>query len=140
MTASSCVIHTKDGREITLALTPQTKYVKGDASIEANKIAPRTTVHVDASEDGESNLTAVKIELLKDAPTREAEGTPSIRERDGAGSAKPKRSAPMQTTKRFPIRRRWAKRRMIPTGLCCAAENRKRAGTAGAARIPTTSQ
>jgi len=77
------VLATKDGREITLALNTQTKYVKGDSSIDGNKIAPRTTVHVDASEDGESNLTAVKIELLKDAPTREAEGTPSIRERDG---------------------------------------------------------
>ncbi len=86
------VINTKDGREITLALTQQTKYVKGDSSIDSNKIAPRTTVHVDASEDGESNLTAVKIELLKDAPTRDAEGTPSIRERDG----QPQRKADTQ--------------------------------------------
>src|SRR3954451_21144038 len=60
------LIHTKDGREITLALTAQTKFVKGDASLEANKIAPRTTVHVDASEDDEGNLTAQKVELLKD--------------------------------------------------------------------------
>src|SRR5947209_5349401 len=50
------VINTKDGREITLALSQQTKYVKGDSSIDGSKIAPRTTVHVDASEDGESNL------------------------------------------------------------------------------------
>ena len=79
------LVETKDGRTITLALTSQTKYVKGDAGIEGSKIAPRATVHVDASEDGESNLTAVKVELLKEAPTREAEGTPSIRERDSAG-------------------------------------------------------
>ncbi|MFL6452298.1 MAG: hypothetical protein ACJ746_32220 [Bryobacteraceae bacterium] len=83
------LVETKDGRMITLALTSQTKYVKGDSSIEGNKIAPRATVHVDASEDGESNLTAVKVELLKDAPTREAEGTPSIRERDNPGQRKP---------------------------------------------------
>jgi len=77
------VIHTKDGREITLALTTQTKFVKGDASIEANKIIPRTTVHIDASEDDEGNLTAQKIELLKDAPAEESEAKPSLRERDG---------------------------------------------------------
>ncbi len=76
------VIHTKDGREITLALTTQTKFVKGDASVEANKIVPRTTVHVDASEDDEGNLTAQKIELLKDAPTR---GSGSEAEHTGAG-------------------------------------------------------
>src|SRR5881227_1727428 len=67
------VIHTKDGREITFALTAQTKFVKADASVEANKIVPRTTVHVDASEDDEGNLTAQKVELLKDAPSQEAE-------------------------------------------------------------------
>src|SRR5947209_8557331 len=82
------LLETKDGRTITLALTSQTKYVKGDGSIEGTKIVPRATVHVDASEDGESNLTAVKVELLKDPPTREAEGTPSIRERDSAGQRK----------------------------------------------------
>lgn len=82
------LLETKDGRTITLALTSQTKYVKGDGTIEASKIVPRSTVHVEASEDGESNLTAVKIDLLKDAPTREAEGTPSIRERDNAGQRK----------------------------------------------------
>jgi hypothetical protein len=82
------LIETKDGRTITLALTSQTKYVKGDSSIEESKIVPRATVHVDASEDGEANLSAVKVELLKEAPTREAEGTPSIRERDSAGQRK----------------------------------------------------
>ena len=82
------LVETKDGRTITLGLTSQTKYVKGDGSIEASKIVPRATVHVDASEDDESNLTAVKVELLKDPPTREAEGTPSIRERDNAGQRK----------------------------------------------------
>src|SRR4051812_10989835 len=77
------VIGTKDGRTITLALTSQTKYVKGDSTVEANKVVPRTTVHVDASEDGESDLTAVKVELLKDAPAQEAGDKPSLRERDG---------------------------------------------------------
>src|SRR3954463_8589420 len=78
------VVETKDGRTITLAVTPQTKYVKGESGIQGDKVLPRTTVHVDAFEDGESNLTATKIELLKDAPAQEAEVKPSIRERDGA--------------------------------------------------------
>src|SRR5436305_2905696 len=67
------VIHTKDGREITLALNPQTKYTKSGTDIAAKQIVPRTTVHVDASEDGEANLTAVKVDLLKDAPAEAAD-------------------------------------------------------------------
>lgn len=79
------VIDTKDGRELTLAVTPDTKFTRSSASadITGDKIIPRTTVHVDASEDNEANLTAVKVDLLKDAPPE----VPAVRAAVGARPA-----------------------------------------------------
>jgi hypothetical protein len=66
------VVATEDGRTLTLKLNPQTKFVRSGSSIEANKIVPRTTVHVQAAEDDEAYLTATQVELLKDAPRETA--------------------------------------------------------------------
>ncbi|MBV8553099.1 MAG: hypothetical protein JOY54_17520 [Acidobacteriaceae bacterium] len=74
------VIDTDDGRELTLALTSQTKFTRSGNDLTPDKIIPRTTVRVDAAEDNDANLTAVKVELLKDAP-------PEAPERTGAGGA-----------------------------------------------------
>ena len=71
------VIETNDGRTITAAITPQTKWIKAGNSIASGQIAPRSTVHLEAAEDGESNLTAVQVELVKDAPAAAAEQTTS---------------------------------------------------------------
>jgi hypothetical protein len=65
------VIDTKDGREITASLSQQTKFTRAGSAIEPGKIVPRTTVHLDAAEDGEANLSAVTVDLLKDAPVEE---------------------------------------------------------------------
>jgi hypothetical protein len=62
------VVETKDGRTLTMSVTPQTKYTRSGNTIEAGKIVPRTTVHIDAAEDDEANLTAIAIDLVKDAP------------------------------------------------------------------------
>lgn len=62
------VVDTADGRTLTMTLTPQTKFVRSDADITASKIIPRTTVHIEAAEDEDANLTATRVELLKDAP------------------------------------------------------------------------
>jgi len=62
------VIGTQDGRRITMTVTPQTQFTRSGGDIAPNKIVPRTTVHVDAAEDDEAYLTAVKVDLLKDAP------------------------------------------------------------------------
>ncbi len=62
------VIDTDDGRELEMAITPETKWTRSGNDITADKFAPRTTVHVDASEDNEANLSVVKADLLKDAP------------------------------------------------------------------------
>ncbi len=69
-------VATKDGRLLTLKLNDATKYTHSGSAIPANKIIPHTTVHVDASEDSEANLTATAVDLVKDAPveTKTADG------------------------------------------------------------------
>jgi len=62
------VVHTEDGRWLTLTLNPETKWTRGETDIETGKIVPRTTVHVTAAEDDEAFLTAVQVNLLKDVP------------------------------------------------------------------------
>lgn len=63
------VAATNDGRTLTMAITPQTKFTRAGNDIDASKVVPHTTIHVEAAEDDEANLTAVKVDLLKDAPT-----------------------------------------------------------------------
>jgi hypothetical protein len=73
------VIATDDGRTIIASLTAQTKWVKGGNDITASKVTPRSTVHLEAAEDGEANLTAVQVELVKEAPaTSNEESRPTI--------------------------------------------------------------
>lgn len=79
------VIHTQDGRWLTMTLNDQTKWTRSGSDIQAAKIIPRTTVRVDAAEDNEAFLTANQVELLKDAPPE----TPDIAERHGAGGQQP---------------------------------------------------
>jgi hypothetical protein len=62
------VIETDDGRTITASVTPQTRWVKAGSTIGSGQIALRSTVHLEAVEDGESYLTAVQVELVKDPP------------------------------------------------------------------------
>ncbi len=84
------VIATDDGRTITMALTAATKFTHAGTDIAASKIVPRATVHVEASEDDEANLTAMHVELVKDAPA-EAAGQASSRAPSGKNdSAKDK--------------------------------------------------
>lgn len=66
------VAATKDGRTLTMAITTQTKFTRAGNDIDAGKIVPRTTIHVEAAEDDDANLTAVTVELLKDAPPETA--------------------------------------------------------------------
>lgn len=68
------LVATKDGRTLTLRLNDQTKFTHSGSAIPASKIVPRTTVHVEAAEDSEAYLTAVTVDLVKDAP---AESTAS---------------------------------------------------------------
>ncbi len=73
------VIATNDGRTITASLTSQTKWVQGGNSIVANKVAPRSAVHLEAAEDDEAYLTAVQVELVSE-PTAQVdeESRPTI--------------------------------------------------------------
>jgi hypothetical protein len=81
------VIDTQDGRELTLAVTPQTKFTRSGNDIDSNKIIPRTTVHVEAAEDNEANLSAVRVDLLKDAPPEAPEARASTGRQPGAEGA-----------------------------------------------------
>jgi hypothetical protein len=77
------VVATKDGRFLTMSVTPQTKFTRSGGDIASSKIVPRTTVHVDAAEDDEAFLTAVNVDLVKDAPVQTASAAP----RSAAGGA-----------------------------------------------------
>ncbi len=60
------VVDTKDGRELTLKLNSETKFVRSGSAIAASTVAPRSIVHIEAAEDDQAYLTATKVELLKD--------------------------------------------------------------------------
>jgi hypothetical protein len=61
------VIETNDGRTLTMKLDRETKFTHSGSVIEASKVIPRAAVHVQAAEDEEAYLTAIQVELLKDA-------------------------------------------------------------------------
>ncbi len=81
------VIETADGRTITMALTNTTKWTRAKSDISADKVVPRSTVHIEASEDDEMNLTAVSVDLLKDPPA--AEAAAPVESAGGKPAAKP---------------------------------------------------
>ncbi len=87
------VIGTTDGREITMTVTPQTKFTRADKDIPSSQIVPRTTVHIDAIEDDEAFLTVTQINLLKDAPPPDAvapSGRPVMPSRSAAAEDEPR--------------------------------------------------
>src|SRR5207248_3870399 len=88
------VVATEDGRTLTLKLNPQTKFMRSGNSIEPNKIVPRTTVHVQAAEDDEAYLTAMQVELVKDAPQEAAEAQTRGDSGNGSGQADADRVRP----------------------------------------------
>jgi len=75
MDAKSLVVATSDGRFLNFKLINSTQFIRAGNSIAANSIHPRSMVHVIANEDGESYLTARRVELLKD-PASASPGTP----------------------------------------------------------------
>jgi hypothetical protein len=64
MDAKTLVVATSDGRLLNFKLNDSTQFVRSDKAITANAIHPHATVHVVANEDGESYLTARRVELL----------------------------------------------------------------------------
>jgi hypothetical protein len=61
------VVGSADGRTFTMALTEKTAYLRDGKPLAAKAIIPGTTVQVEAARDDEDNLTAMRVELLKDA-------------------------------------------------------------------------
>jgi hypothetical protein len=94
--ATKFVIATDDGRTITMTVEPKTVFTgKDGATLAGNKIEQGSFVHIEAAEDDEAYLTAVKIGLLKDpapeAPTPTAAGDAGTKE--AAPPADPKLAA-----------------------------------------------
>ena len=80
-------VGTKDGRILTMTIAPTTQWKRGESTIAGNLIIPRTTVHIEAAEDDEAFLTAVTVNLLKDAPTEE--DRPAITQAHRTGAPAP---------------------------------------------------
>lgn len=69
------VIATDDGRTITMALVPETKFTRAGNPLNPSEVTPRTTVHIEAVEDDQYFLTAASVELTKvDAPKETTAG------------------------------------------------------------------
>ncbi len=68
------LVATEDGRTLTMTINPNTKWTKSGKDLPASQFVPRTTVHVEAAEDDEAFLTAVSVNLLKEAPADEPVG------------------------------------------------------------------
>ena len=80
------VIDTDDGRQITMTVDTKTAFTKDGATIPATKIEEGSFVHIEAAEDDEAYLTAVKVSLLKDPAPVQA---PKAVERGGKEVAPP---------------------------------------------------
>jgi hypothetical protein len=61
------VVGSDDGRTLTMALTEKTDYLRDGKPLAAKAIIPGTTVQIEAARDDQDNLTATRIELLKEA-------------------------------------------------------------------------
>ena len=72
------VIATDDGRTITMTVDSKTAFLKETATIPPNKIAEGSFVHIEAAEDDEAYLTAVKVSLLKDPAPEAAPRNPCL--------------------------------------------------------------
>jgi hypothetical protein len=75
-----------DGRLLTLRLDPTTAFERNGASATQSAVLRMMTVHVDAEEDGEGNLTAVTVNILKDPP-KDVEQSSSTGPATGATNA-----------------------------------------------------
>jgi hypothetical protein len=60
------VVGSSDGRTFTIGLTDKTAFVRNGKTISSQSIVAGATVQVEAKPDDEDNLTAVRVELLKD--------------------------------------------------------------------------
>ncbi len=70
------VVKVDDGRTLTMAIAPETKWLRAGASMEPTKIVRNSMVKVTAAEEDNFDLTATQVEWEKDAaPVTTAENT-----------------------------------------------------------------
>jgi hypothetical protein len=88
------VIGTDDGRTLTMTVDSKTAFTTKDgATIPGSKIVQGSFVHIDAAEDDEAYLTAVKVSLLKDPAPESAPRTVEAGAKDAAPPVDPKLAA-----------------------------------------------
>jgi hypothetical protein len=87
------VIATDDGRTITMTVDSKTAFLKDTATIPPSKIAEGSFVHIEAAEDDEAYLTAVKVSLLKDSAPESAPRNVEAAPKESAPPVDPKLAA-----------------------------------------------
>jgi hypothetical protein len=65
--AKTLLVGSSDGRTFNIALTEKTTYFRDGKSVTAKDLTPGATVQVEAAQDDQDNLSAVRIDLLKPA-------------------------------------------------------------------------
>lgn len=73
--AKEFVVVTDDGRTLTMTVDAKTVFTKKDEPLDASKFEQGSFVHIEAAEDDEAYLTALKVAYLKDPPPRLPEGS-----------------------------------------------------------------
>jgi hypothetical protein len=121
---SKLVIATNDGRTITMTVTPKTSFT-GD-------VVKGARVHIQAAEDDQAFLTAVKVELLKDSPSAPERSSPDNEDPAPVDLSEPAPEAPDR-----PILRR-GKPKHADSDDAEAAPAKPRKAAAGAPAAPKT--
>jgi hypothetical protein len=91
-------VDSEDGRTFTVSLNEKTTYSRDGKTISASTILQGATVHFEATADDQDNLTADKVDLLKDPPTQSANTANA-----GGEAAPPEDNEPRSTILQSPV-------------------------------------
>ena len=93
------VVGSSDGRTFTMALTDKTTYSRDGKPLAAKAIIPGATVQVEAARDDQDNLTATRVELLKEPGPEQSQSAQKQPAPDATASS----DAPETTTLQSPV-------------------------------------
>ncbi|MFL6350647.1 MAG: hypothetical protein ACJ74Z_02180 [Bryobacteraceae bacterium] len=136
------VVATADGRTLTMKLDPDTKFARSGNAIPATEVVSRTMVHVEAAEDEQAYLTAIRVEVIKDAAQASVEPqTPAAPTTAGdqADTARPTISKDPVDAPDRPILRRGIPKKASSDDDTSGTEVNK-AASRNATRAPTSSE
>jgi hypothetical protein len=101
------VVGSADGRTFTIRLTEKTTYFRDGKPLDPKAIIPGATVQVEAERDDQDNLTATRVELLKEA-------APEARQSAGDAPKATTASSPVEAPGRPILSRGGTRRRASP--------------------------